>query len=247
VGVWCGGTAAGADGSVRHHQVADASAEANLAFSNGLSETGYFDGRNVTVEYHWLDGHFDRLPALMAEIVRRRVAVIATPNNTLVAATAKPRRRRFRSSSALARTLSKRVPGGSAAIRTSTWSCRASRLPRRGVASSLDCSLTSPVSVTSARAFARLLGAAGQPANGLSTANARWGPVRHAGVGHVGAAAGTPHRGRARQSSRAMSAFRRAHSPKRRLIRSSPSAKSAPTTSAAAGAKTNAHPLSCAQ
>jgi hypothetical protein len=82
------------------------------------------------------------------------------------------------------------------------------------------------VSVTGARAFARLLGAAGQPANGLSTANARWGPVRHAGVGHVGAAAGTPHRGRARQSSRAMSAFRRAHSPKRRLIRSSPSAKS---------------------
>ncbi len=108
MGVWCGGTAAGADGSVRHHP-ADASAEANLAFSNGLSETGNFDGRNVTVDYHWLDGHFDRLPALMAEIVRRRVAVIGTPNNTLVAATAKPRRRRFRSSSALARTLSRQV------------------------------------------------------------------------------------------------------------------------------------------
>jgi putative tryptophan/tyrosine transport system substrate-binding protein len=40
------------------------------------------DGQNVTVEYHWLEGQYDRLPALMADLVRRRVAVIATPANT---------------------------------------------------------------------------------------------------------------------------------------------------------------------
>jgi putative ABC transport system substrate-binding protein len=59
------------------------------AFRTGLGEIGYVQDRNVTVEYHWLDGQFDRLPALMADIVRRRVAVITTLNNTLIATTAK--------------------------------------------------------------------------------------------------------------------------------------------------------------
>jgi putative tryptophan/tyrosine transport system substrate-binding protein len=59
------------------------------AFRKGLGETGYVEDRNVTVEYHWLDGQFDRLPTLMAEIVRRRIAVIATPSNTLITTTAK--------------------------------------------------------------------------------------------------------------------------------------------------------------
>jgi putative ABC transport system substrate-binding protein len=47
------------------------------AFRNGLRETGYVEDRNVAVEYHWLEGQFERLPALMADLVRRRVAVIA--------------------------------------------------------------------------------------------------------------------------------------------------------------------------
>jgi len=47
-------------------------------FRKGLNEVGYFEDQNVTVESHWLDGQYDRLPPLMADLVRRRVAVIST-------------------------------------------------------------------------------------------------------------------------------------------------------------------------
>jgi putative ABC transport system substrate-binding protein len=56
----------------------DGSARHAAAFTKGLSENGYVDGQNVVVEYHWLGGQNDRLPSLMADLVHRRAAVIAT-------------------------------------------------------------------------------------------------------------------------------------------------------------------------
>ena len=69
--------------------VADTSAGRAAAFRKGLSEAGYTEGKNVIVEYHWLEGHYERVSAVVDDLVQRRVAVIATPGSTEAARVAK--------------------------------------------------------------------------------------------------------------------------------------------------------------
>jgi putative ABC transport system substrate-binding protein len=69
-----------------HSQLPDGFTDTLRGFRQGLKETGFADGENVAIEYRWAENQFDRLPALAADLVRRRVAVIAAFGSPAAAA-----------------------------------------------------------------------------------------------------------------------------------------------------------------
>jgi len=67
----------------------EANASLVTSYRKGLSENGFVEGQNVAIEYRWANGQYDRLPEMAADLVRRHVAVIATPVNTAASLAAK--------------------------------------------------------------------------------------------------------------------------------------------------------------
>src|SRR5262245_63622329 len=67
----------------------DRSADRLRVFRQGLKENGYVEGENVTIEYRWAEGQYERLPALAADLVRRKVSVIVSTEGATAALAAK--------------------------------------------------------------------------------------------------------------------------------------------------------------
>ena len=67
----------------------DNSIKVDAEFRRGLAETGRVEGRNLAIEYRWLEGRYDQIPTMLADLVKRRVAVIAVANTTTAALAAK--------------------------------------------------------------------------------------------------------------------------------------------------------------
>jgi ABC-type uncharacterized transport system substrate-binding protein len=72
-----------------HPGASESGARDVAAFRKGLQEAGYIEGQNVTVEYHWLEGQYGRLPAVIDNLIRRPMAVIAIPGSVVAARGAK--------------------------------------------------------------------------------------------------------------------------------------------------------------
>jgi putative tryptophan/tyrosine transport system substrate-binding protein len=67
----------------------DDSIKVDAEFRRGLAETSYIEGRNLAIEYRWLEGRYDQIPTMLADLIKRRVAVIAVANTTTAALAAK--------------------------------------------------------------------------------------------------------------------------------------------------------------
>jgi putative tryptophan/tyrosine transport system substrate-binding protein len=72
-----------------HSSSREARRDSLAAFLRGLAESGFVEGRNVAVEYRWAEEHYERLPTLAADLVRRRVDVIASLSSTAATLAAK--------------------------------------------------------------------------------------------------------------------------------------------------------------
>jgi ABC-type uncharacterized transport system substrate-binding protein len=86
----CARAAAGdARDRVSQQRLASAICELCLWLSGGLKQTGYIDGQNVTIEFRWAEGHYDRLSEMAADLLRHKVAVLVATGGAVAALAAK--------------------------------------------------------------------------------------------------------------------------------------------------------------